>query len=439
MQKKSQKFSIAGMHCKSCELLIEEKIKIIPGVTNVEVSQINNSLELLADRTISNEQITQALNGTEYTLATSSETNAARASIPELGAIALILLATYFILSKFDLVPSFDLSKNVTLGVAFATGLVAAFSSCIAVSGGLLLALSTRYRALHPAMTSVDAIKINGAFNVGRILSYTLFGGLLGVLGNTLTISPKISGVITIIASIAMILVGFRLLNLFPGLQRFAPSIPKWVSRRMPKADSRVGIFRIGFLGASTFFLPCGFTQALQLYVLSNGSMVGGSLIMLAFSLGTLPALLSVGAFTAMKNQKWQKRFSKVAGVAVLLIGITTVRNGLTLAGVTSPQTISTPVQSLMSNNAQLVTMNVNGLDYSPDAFTVRRGIPVLWRVDGTGARGCARVLTIPSLGITKYLSHGINEITFTPPQTGVLQFTCSMGMAGPGQFNVID
>ena len=54
-------------------------------------------------------------------------------------------------------------------------------------------------------------------------------------------------------------------------------------------------------------------------------------------------------------------------------------------------------------------------------------------------AREDVRVLTIPSLGITKYLSPGINEISFTPTQTGVLQFTCSMGMVGPGQFNVIN
>ena len=175
----------------------------------------------------------------------------------------------------------------MTVGVAFVTGLVAAFSSCIAVSGGLLLALSTRYRALHPEMSRTDAFKINASFNVGRIVSYTVLGGLLGALGKSLTISPKISGLITVLASVAMILVGFRLLNLFPGLQRFAPSIPKWISRRMPKADSRVG-----FSVLHCLVLPHSFalwlTQALQLYVLSSGSMIGRT-TMLAFSLELCP------------------------------------------------------------------------------------------------------------------------------------------------------
>ena len=70
-------------------------------------------------------------------------------------------------------------------------------------------------------------------------------------------------------------------------------------------------------LGGLTFFLPCGFTQALQLYVLAKGDVLTGALTMLAFALGTLPALLSLSALSSFAKGAFQRHFLKVAGAAV--------------------------------------------------------------------------------------------------------------------------
>jgi len=76
---------------------------------------------------------------------------------------------------------------------------------------------------------------------------------------------------LTIAASIVMILLGLQMLRLFPALTRLIPTMPKAISHRihdLAERRTKAGAF---VLGAVTFFLPCGLTQALELYVLAKG------------------------------------------------------------------------------------------------------------------------------------------------------------------------
>jgi sulfite exporter TauE/SafE len=92
-------------------------------------------------------------------------------------------------------------------------------------------------------------------------------------------------------------------------------------------------------LGAATFFLPCGFTQALQVYVLSQASFAAGALTMLAFALGTLPAMLSLSAIASLARGGFQKHFLRFAGAAVILLGLMNIRYGLVLTATTAMPT----------------------------------------------------------------------------------------------------
>ena len=51
---------------------------------------------------------------------------------------------------------------------------------------------------------------------------------------------------------------------------------------------------RAAVLGVATFFLPCGFTQAVQVYALSTGSPLTAGAIMAVFAIGTAPGLLAL-------------------------------------------------------------------------------------------------------------------------------------------------
>jgi hypothetical protein len=170
---------------------------------------------------------------------------------------------------------------------------------------------------------------------------------------------------------------------------------------------------------------------------------------MLAFSLGTLPALFSLSALSSFAAGGFQRRFIKLAGVAVIVLGLVNIQYGLVLAGgdlrpasaANAPDASVTAVaQSTPSGAKQIAAMRVSGYDYIPNRFTVTQGVPVEWRIDGRDAAGCGRIVIAPKLGIRKYLSaDGVTTITFTPQESGEYAFNCGMGMMTPGsKFTVV-
>jgi len=220
----------------------------------------------------------------------------------------------------------------MSYGLVFAIGLVASVSSCIAVTGGLLVAVAAKYNAANTHLSNVQRLKPHVYFNVGRIVSYTLLGGAVGALGSALTLTPMVNGILTLLASAVMIVLGLQMLKVFPSLGWLLPRLPKAFAHRIHDFTARETKDAAFLLGASTFFLPCGFTQALQLYVLAKGSFVTGALTMLAFSLGTLPALLSLSALSSFAKGAFQRRFLKLAGAAVIILGFLNIQYGLVIA-----------------------------------------------------------------------------------------------------------
>src|SRR5262249_10210758 len=124
----------------------------------------------------------------------------------EIGAVFVVLAALVLLLGHFQLLPrGFSVSDTMSYGLVFVIGLVASVSSCIAVTGGLLVAVSAKYNEANTHLTAAQRLKPHMAFNWGRVLSYTLLGGAIGALGSALTLSPAVSGALTLVASAVMI------------------------------------------------------------------------------------------------------------------------------------------------------------------------------------------------------------------------------------------
>lgn len=457
---KKVKLKIHGMHCASCEVLIEQKFKKVPGIEQVHINHANGLADLVCSTELNLRQLNNLVKGGGYSVTSWEDRNN---SVPndvahkntlfdylQIGWIFFMIMIVYLVLKKFNFLPNISITGHMSYGVIFLIGLVAAVSSCIAVVGGLLLALAAKYNEVNPGLTGIQKFKPHIYFNIGRVAGYTIFGALVGALGSILALSPVANGYLIILVSVVMLILGFQLLNLFPQLRRFSPKMPKFISHKihdLSTQDSKGAPFT---LGALTFFLPCGFTQALQLYVLASGSWRIGALTMLVFSLGTLPALLSLSAVSSFVKGTFQKYFLKFAGVLIVIISVFNISNGFVLAGYnadlssifnsgsSSTDQSSTPVQII--DGKQIVKMKASGYTYSPNKFTIVAGVPVEWQIDGGGAEGCGKVVVMPSLGTSKYLlPEGITTINFTPTQTGTILFNCPMGMMTRGsEFTVV-
>lgn len=448
MAKKTKVFHIDGMTCTSCEVIIERKIKKLDGVTEVEVTHSSGACEVTTSGAeVKRSDIEKALSDTEYRLVENKSDIHSSVNWKHLLKIGVIILIIYFLVSTVDIL-SFDTAVNDSLsyGAIFLIGLIASVSSCLAVVGGLVLTFTATAKRMNPASSKWQLLRTQLFFNGGRLISYFLLGGIVAIIGSAVAPSPRIMGLITLVAALVMVLLALDLLGL-SGSKKWIPRMPKQWSHWIHDMAEREEWWIPFALGGLTFFLPCGFTQSMQLYVLTTGSFMHGALTLFVFALGTLPALLGIGAVASFASSKGRsyRWFMLIAGCIVLLLGLYNIKNSLNLLGVntttwfkqSADQSAST--KSIVADDVQIVEMAVNGFNYIPSKIAIQKDVPVQWVIDGSGATGCTSVIVIPSLGISKNLkSSGKTTLEFTPTKLGVMPFTCGMGMAY-GEFEVVD
>lgn len=441
---------ICGMHCKSCEMLVEEKLSQIPEITKANVSCKRGEAEIhFGSQKPNQKEIEEAIREAGYSVGAKEKIWLSKnpSDYKDLGIAFLFLLGIYLVLKNFGLT-NINLSPSVSnpesFSVVFLIGITAGFSSCMALVGGLILGISSRHAEKHPEATAWQKFRPHIFFNVGRILSYAFLGGMLGILGSFFQISSLFLGTLTIIVGVVMLLMGLQLIEIFPALSDFKITLPKSLSRMIGiKNDTKEYSHRGSFiLGALTFFLPCGFTQAMQLLAVSTGSFALGALVMGIFALGTAPGLLGVGGITSLVKGIFAKRFFKFAGILVILFSLINIANGYNLTGwqVNSSSgkraVSSKKPKDDLNNEVQTIRMTETSRGYSPNSFTIKKGIPVRWIIDVQDPLSCASSIVMNKFNISKRLSKGENIIEFTPTEAGTIRFSCSMGMY-TGSFNV--
>jgi sulfite exporter TauE/SafE len=245
--------------------------------------------------------------------------------------IALAFAVLFVTLQKLGLVNLIN-TGNVTYGTAFGIGIIASLSTCMAVVGGLVLSMSATFAR------EGDKVKPQILFHVGRIVSFFILGGVIGMLGATFQLGTIGTFVLGLIIGLVMLIMGINLLDVFHFAKRFQPSMPKFISKHALEVSKFNHTLTPLLVGIVTFFLPCGFTQSMQIYTLSTGSFLTGGLTMLSFALGTLPALALV-SFSSFSIQNSSKSgiFFKSAGLIVIMFALFNLINSLVVIGFIPP------------------------------------------------------------------------------------------------------
>lgn len=445
------RLDIRGLHCKSCELLLEEKFSQVPHVEKSEVNYRKGVAEIYySDQKPKMKELEDVVRGAGYEIGKAEKQtffSYNKNDYKDLFFGMVIVFVLYWLFKKLGIVDLVSLNSfSGTSGflMALLVGLVAGFSSCMALVGGLVLGMSTKYTEKHPEATVIQKFRPHLYFNLGRIGGYILFGGLLGSIGSVFQISTSLTIIFTFLAAIVMLFVGLQLIEIFPRLSSWKFVLPKSLSKVFgsKKHNAEYNHKNSMLVGALTFFLPCGFTQAMQVYAVSSGSFVSGAIIMGLFALGTSPGLLSVGGLVSVLRGTTAKMFFRVVGIIVILFAVFSFSNGLTLAGITINKNISGVEDSYKEietkSGVQEVYMKQTSYGYTPNSFTIKKGIPVRWIIDSNGPYSCAASIMVRKFGIRKNLVEGENIIEFTPVESGVIPFSCAMGMYS-GSFNVVE
>lgn len=466
---------LTGMTCPQCEKAIRNALQSLEGMMEVQVSLRNNSATVWYDSLILEEhRIHQAITDAGYDLRTSKDTPTDTTptetipphsdqqrkflqTAPKLAMTGILVILAVLLAGRipiFGFLP--EINSTMGYGMLFVAGLMTSFH-CIGMCGGINLA-----QCLPGKSNAVPAWKPSLFYNLGRVLSYTLIGGVVGALGSVLTLSGSARGLFAIIAGLLTVLMGISLLGIFPGINRFIPRLPPALRQKLLGRNENRGPFWVGMLNG---LMPCGPLQAMQLYALGTGSALTGAASMLFFSLGTLPAMFALGAVGTLLGKKFTRGLTRVGAMLVVVMGIVLVQRGLSLGGLLSPsafaqenRTASTTMQTSgqsdpLSNETPGTATEASGSEASQlqevtgevtrnayPVITVRKGIPVRLNLHAEpgSLNGCNKTVVFPEFGIEQTLQNGDNLIEFIPETTGTIGYTCWMGMVS-GAIEVVD
>ena len=225
---------IKGMHCRSCEILIENGLKNIPGVDHVEVSHKSGTANVFFDKELpAIESIRNNIKDSGYDIGSKEQTPwISKDSIDYSNLLkgAGILLLVYLLAKLTGLFNVAVDTQSTSLFVVLLVGLVAGISTCMALVGGLVLGLSARHAKLHPEISIKQKFIPHLYFNAGRIIGFGFLGGIIGLLGSVLKPSTKILGLMTLIVGGVMLFLGLKLIEIFPKLKEKSFSLPKSIS-----------------------------------------------------------------------------------------------------------------------------------------------------------------------------------------------------------------
>lgn len=442
---------IEGMTCVGCENRIESKLRKTGGIISVKASYSTNTVRVTYhDDVVSLREIKRAIESLEYKVKGDSNISSVKGEkavstkekLIDILTIFVILYILYMIANKFGLLNVFNVfpeaKAGMSFGVLFVIGILTSVH-CVAMCGGINLSQCVPQKVETGTKGGINNLMPSILYNAGRVVSYTIIGGVVGALGSVVSFSGPAKGIVAIGASIFMVIMGINMLNIFPSLRRFNPRMPKVFARLIGK-EKGVSKNRPFYVGLLNGLMPCGPLQAMQLYALSTGDPIKGALSMLVFSLGTVPLMFGLGALSSFLSKQFTAKMMQVSAVLVIVLGFAMFQTGLAVSGIQLPSfSVShlfnfgggsgAGVVAEVVDGVQTVTSEVYNGSYEP--ITVKVGVPVKWTIHvGVGQlSGCNYRFEIKALGIQYQLEEGDNVLEFTPTKTGKLSYNCWMGM----------
>ncbi len=328
---------IKGMHCRACTLLTESEAQELPYITGAKADLARHTIEVegdFADKSPASvaAALTDVLAPHGYSVSVEKHAHTKKwedfkVAIP----VALAFAAAFVMLQKLGIVNLVN-AGTITYGTAFVIGIVASLSTCMAVVGGLLLSMSATFAK------EGDRVRPQLLFHAGRLVSFFVLGGVIGTIGSAFALNASATFVLGIIIGIVMLILGINLLDVFHWSKALQPSMPRFLARHAYGASKLNHTLTPALVGIATFFLPCGFTQSMQIYTLSTGSFLEGALTMGAFALGTLPVLglISFSSFS-IRDSAYAGIFFKAAGLIVILFALYNIMASLVIVGIIPP------------------------------------------------------------------------------------------------------
>lgn len=422
------KFKVGGLHCESCKVLIETEVDILEGVLNVDLNYNTKECKVeFDDEKTSEKDIFKSIKKLNYRIGGDKKSS----NLIFAGVLLVIFVLGYFLIKQFGLLEVLSKlnEQNIGYWLIFFIGFLVSFH-CVGMCGALVITYTTKHNADNKGKTSFLP---HVQYNLGRLISYSVIGGILGGFGSFFAINPIFTGTVTLIAGFFMIVMGLSLATNFGWLEKVKLRMPRFIARflynqrysKKPKGPFIIGIFN--------GFMPCGPLQAMQIYALASGSVITGALSMGVYALGTIPLMFGFGSFISLISQERIKQVMKLSGVIVIVLGLFMFNRGLINFGYGFRGFVSERAGNEYviegDTEYQVVKIELSYNGYSPNVIFIKKDIPVRWIIDVKQMSGCTDEILLSDYDIRKKLDYGENVIEFIPDKLGEIKFSCWMQM----------
>ena len=330
MTNKASHLKVKGMHCSGCEETIEHAVNRLPGVQKVKADYVKQTVDVEFDaKRIKEIDIRNAIKEKGY---------AFESAIPDASGQPLRngLILLFFLLMVGgvtfwgkSMIPGLvgEMSPNLGHAMLFSIGFFTGFH-CVGMCGGFVVGYATSGVPQSTASTAMRHLM----YATGKTASYAAIGGTLGLLGSVVTFTPYMRGVISIAASLFVIIYGLKMLDVFPALRGFTLRLPHFVTKGVAnELRGQRSPLVIGLLNG--FMLGCGPLQAMYIMAAGTGSLQEGATMLFFFGLGTLLPLLSFGLVASSVSRSIMRQLVLASAILVIAMGLMMADRGLKLTG----------------------------------------------------------------------------------------------------------
>ncbi|MBC6696061.1 sulfite exporter TauE/SafE family protein [Terrisporobacter mayombei] len=311
MSKITKFFDVYGMKCHSCESTVEHEINQLSGISSIQADHENSMVIVTYDNELCSDiEILNAIKNCGFS-------NKNNLLLKVLG-LSILVISMFFLGNNPLIGTSTSYILNETsFFMLFALGIFTSFH-CIGMCGGIILTQTfNKY-------DKISSLKSSFLYNLGRVISYTILGGIIGALGSVFASSTKLQSLIQLIAALFMIISGLNMI----GIKLFKKFTLPSIFNKSTCVNNHKNPFIIGYLNG---FLPCGPLQTMQLYALSSGSFIMGASSMFVFSLGTVPVMLGFAYLSSKISERYSDRILKYAGLLIIIFGLFMIKRSISI------------------------------------------------------------------------------------------------------------
>lgn len=312
--------------------------------------------------------------------------------------IILVILGTKFF-------PSIEFGTEFSIILVVVFGVLSSFH-CISMCG--------------PIALKQHSINKSFQYHLGRIISYSAVGFILGLLGGVISINETFVMFIGIVAGILLILLGLSSIDVI--------KIPR--IKYNVKNDNKSS-FVIGLLNG---VLPCAVLQIMWIYVLTLANPFYGLLTMFIIAVISSTALYCFSVLGTKLTFFRSKAFKIILAIYIILIGFNMVNSSFKQLKATSNEVTTTEVSASPSTSQEYILDE----NYILNTGSIPVNTEVTINVDGDKMNGCSEkfFVTFPD-GQSIYVdTTKVDSFTVTPTETGTVTIECWMSMRG-GSFEV--